>query len=92
MKLGTGQSGATLATCILRDGSSRPQADMWSTAWQNKVFKSTLKIRHRKLRGNGCTALNPDTPEPPGSVMPDWQRGDILIGFDRAPTDLVSTK
>ena len=30
MRLGTGQSGATLATCILRDGSPRPQADMWS--------------------------------------------------------------
>ena len=31
MRLGTGQSGATLATCILRDGSPRPQADMWSS-------------------------------------------------------------
>ena len=31
MRLGTGQSGATLATCILRDGSPRTQADMWSS-------------------------------------------------------------
>jgi hypothetical protein len=31
LRLGTGQSGATLATCILRDGSPRPQADMWSS-------------------------------------------------------------
>jgi len=30
MRLGTGLSGATLVTCILRDGSPRAQADMWS--------------------------------------------------------------
>src|ERR1700724_1058464 len=30
MRLGTGQPGATLVTCILRDGSPRTQADMWS--------------------------------------------------------------
>jgi hypothetical protein len=38
MRLGTGQSGATLATCILRDGSPRPQADMWS---MDAVFSAT---------------------------------------------------
>jgi len=32
MRLGTGQAGATLVTCILRDGSPRPQADMCSSA------------------------------------------------------------
>src|SRR6266446_5174836 len=31
MRLGTGQPGATLVTCILRDGSPRTQADMWSS-------------------------------------------------------------
>jgi len=31
MRLGTGQPGATLLTCILRDGSPRTQADMWSS-------------------------------------------------------------
>src|SRR5205807_2186567 len=31
MRLGTGQSGAILVTCIMRDGSPRPQADMWSS-------------------------------------------------------------
>src|SRR6266478_6635336 len=32
MRLGTGQPGATLVTCILRDGSPRTQADMWSSS------------------------------------------------------------
>src|SRR6266446_5071691 len=36
MRLGTGQSGATLVTCILRDGSPRPQADMWSSKAQGQ--------------------------------------------------------
>ena len=34
MRLGTGQPGATLVTCILRDGSPRTQADMWSNTTQ----------------------------------------------------------
>src|SRR5262245_58399586 len=37
MRLGTGLSGATLVTCILRGGSPRPQADMWSS-WSAEKF------------------------------------------------------
>ena len=33
IRLGTGQSGATLATCIMCDGSPRPQADMCSRTY-----------------------------------------------------------
>src|SRR6266436_6424710 len=36
MRLGTGQPGATLLTCILRDGSPRTQADMWSNKYARR--------------------------------------------------------
>jgi hypothetical protein len=39
MRLGTGQSGATLVRCILRDGSPRPQADMWSREGLNNELR-----------------------------------------------------
>src|ERR1700730_11981754 len=42
MRLGTGQPGATLVTCILRDGSPRTQADMWSRIENNKYYSINL--------------------------------------------------
>src|SRR6516162_11173520 len=42
MRLGAGQSGATLVTCILRDGSPRPQADMWSSVMGPLVSSPSL--------------------------------------------------
>src|SRR5262249_18924282 len=50
MRLGTGQSGAALATCILRDGSPRPQADMWSSGAQ--------ALPHQHPLQNGFPASN----------------------------------
>ena len=49
MRLGTGQSGATLAICILRDGSPRPQADMWSR-YVAKVRKQLLAPGYKPRR------------------------------------------
>ena len=43
MRLGTGQPGATLVTCILRDGSPRTQADMWSSQ-ADRLYAASLVI------------------------------------------------
>jgi hypothetical protein len=61
MTLGTGQSDATLVTCILRDGSTRTQADTWSSRSRLADVDGALTLEG-PLRGcnllprrrNGC--------------------------------------
>src|ERR1700731_4910955 len=47
MRLGTGQPGATLVTCILRDGSPCTQADMWSRL--SDVYRDKVTQLHGAL-------------------------------------------
>src|SRR5215469_7489931 len=61
MRLGTGLSGATLATCILRGGSPRPQADMWSSG----AGANVQMLRAREIVVAGVAAVNDaDQPTP----------------------------
>src|SRR6266446_536479 len=50
MRLGTGQPGATLVTCRLRDGSPRTQADMWSSHRYRADRRAVAQQRQRYLR------------------------------------------
>src|SRR6267378_8072304 len=52
MRLGTGQPGATLVTCILRDGSPRTQADMWSRMAQTAPSTCGTGLRWHTRMGS----------------------------------------
>src|SRR5690242_9022178 len=69
MRLGTGQSGATVVNCILRDGSPRPQADM--SARNSAAYSWLSSPRHaaRITRRNASAVHSqhfcPAHPRPP---------------------------
>jgi len=50
-EVGAGQSGATLVTCILRDGSPRTQADIWSRGSEHESKRRRSKRPRCELCG-----------------------------------------
>src|ERR1700741_5377344 len=59
MRLGTGQPGATLVTCILRDGLPRTQADMWSRVAEEAlvpILSELAQLAERAKRASETTA------------------------------------
>src|SRR6516165_3105870 len=81
MRLGAGQPGATLVTCILRDGSPRTQADMWSSmgtiasgdfdflstpAGGSGPFLAATHLQNTPSGGSGSAWVSGCTPGTPG--------------------------
>src|SRR6266403_2619179 len=97
MRLGTGQPGATLVTCILRDGSPRTQADMWSRL---STDGQSVGAQVRQLTKAGCKKVFREVASGAKTdraqlrrLLDELEEGDVLsvTRLARSTRDLLNT-
>src|SRR6266403_5197787 len=97
MRLGTGQPGATLVTCILRDRSPRTQADMWSRL---STDGQSVGAQVRQLTKAGCKKVFREVASGAKTdraqlrrLLDELEEGDVLsvTRLARSTRDLLNT-